>query len=278
MSEPRLSVAITVDHDAISDSVRRGDPPVKFSHAEFGPRVGAKRILAMLARQGVSATWFVPGHTLTTFTDDTEAILAGGHELACHGWFHEDFAELTDGAQQEVLARSIEAARAASGVTPAGFRAPYWSLGARTTEHVAAAGFRYDSSLMADDYRLYRVRHGDRHSTSEGTTWGTESSLVEVPVYWAMDDWPHFEPRSGGPGLAAPSTVLEIWTAELRYAYDNEPGGLVMVTVHPECIGRGHRMAMLEQFIESAAALDGVAFECLVDVVDRWSEANRPAP
>jgi peptidoglycan/xylan/chitin deacetylase (PgdA/CDA1 family) len=163
-------------------------------------------------------------------------------------------------------------------VTPAGFRAPYWSLGARTTEHVAAAGFRYDSSLMADDYRLYRVRHGDRHSTSEGTTWGTASSLVEVPVYWAMDDWPHFEPRSGGPGLAAPSTVLEIWTAELRYAYDNEPGGLVMVTVHPECIGRGHRMAMLEQFIESAAALDGVAFECLVDVVDRWSEANRPAP
>ena len=94
MDMPRLSVAITIDHDAISDSVRRGDSPVRFSHAEFGPRVGAKRILALVAARGVPATWFVPGHTLTTFSDDTDAILAGGHELACHGWFHEDFAEL----------------------------------------------------------------------------------------------------------------------------------------------------------------------------------------
>lgn len=276
-SAPRLTVAITVDHDALSDSVRRGDPPVKFSHAEFGPRVGAKRILAMLEQHGISATWFVPGHSLTTFTDDTEAILAGGHELACHGWFHEDFAELSDEQQQAVLVRSIEAARAVSGASPAGFRAPYWSLGPRTTEHVLAAGFRYDSSLMADDYRLYRVRHGDRHSTADGTTFGPQSALVEVPVYWGMDDWPFFEPGPGKQGLTPPSHVLEIWTEELRYAYDNVPGGLVMVTVHPECIGRGHRMAMLERFIESAEALDGVAFECLVDVVDRWSAANAPA-
>jgi len=275
---PRLTVAITVDHDAISDSVRRADPPVKFSHAEFGPRVGAKRILALLERHGIPSTWFFPGHTLTTFTDNTEAVLAGGHELACHGWFHEDFAELPDEVQQEVLARSVEAARAASGRSPAGFRAPYWSLGVRTTEHVEAAGFRYDSSLMADDYRLYRVRHDDRHSIADGTTWGRASSLVEIPVYWAMDDWPHFEPRSGGPGLAAPSTVLEIWTEELRYAHATTPGGLVMVTVHPECIGRGHRMAMLERFIDAAAALDGVVFERLVDVVDRWSAENPPAP
>ena len=96
MDATRLTVALTIDHDAISDSIRRGDSPVKFSHAEFGPRVGAKRILELLASRAIPATWFVPGHTLTTFTDDTDAILAGGHELACHGWFHEDFAELGD--------------------------------------------------------------------------------------------------------------------------------------------------------------------------------------
>ena len=78
-----------------------------------------------------------------------------------------------------------------------------------------------------------------------------------------MDDWPHFEPGPGRSGLAAPSAVLEIWTEELRYAHQHAPGGLVMVTVHPECIGRGHRMAMLERFIDAAAALDGVAFERL---------------
>jgi len=274
MTEPRLSVAITVDHDAISDSIRRGDPPVKLSHAEFGPRVGAKRILELFEDREIPATWFVPGHTLTTFTDDTEAILGGGHELACHGWFHEDFAELSAGEQEDVLGRSVEAVRTIVGAAPAGFRAPYWSLGGETLELIEAAGFRYDSSLMADDYRPYRIRRGDRHSTTDGTTWGEPGGLVEVPVYWAMDDWPHFEPGPGRSGLSAPSAVLEIWTEELRYADEHAPGGLVMVTVHPECIGRGHRMAMLERFIDAAAALDGVVFERLDAVVER-AAANR---
>ena len=274
MTEPRLSVAITVDHDAISDSIRRGDPPVKLSHAEFGPRVGAKRILELFEDREIPATWFVPGHTLTTFTDDTEAILGGGHELACHGWFHEDFAELSAGEQEDVLGRSVEAVRTIVGAAPAGFRAPYWSLGGETLELIEAAGFRYDSSLMADDYRPYRIRHGDRHSTTDGTTWGEPGGLVEVPVYWAMDDWPHFEPGPGRSGLSAPSAVLEIWTEELRYADEHAPGGLVMVTVHPECIGRGHRMAMLERFIDAAAALDGVVFERLDAVAER-AAANR---
>lgn len=274
MTASRLTVAITIDHDAISDAIRRGDPPVKVSHGEFGPRVGVKRILALLAARGIPVTFFVPGHTLTTFSDDTDAILAGGHELACHGWFHEDFAELSPDGARGVLDRSVEAVRAVTGTAPAGFRAPYWSLGEGTLELVEAAGFAYDSSLMADDYDLYRVRIGDRHSTADGSHWGDPGSLVEVPVYWAMDDWPHFEPGPGRPGLSAPSAVLEIWTEELRYAHQHAPGGLVMITVHPECIGRGHRMAMLERFIDAAAALDGVVFERLDAVVSRWVVAN----
>jgi peptidoglycan-N-acetylglucosamine deacetylase len=271
---PRLTVALTIDHDAISDSIRRGDPIVKLSHGEFGPRVGAPRILELLARRGIQATWFVPGHTLETFAESTAAILAGGHELACHGWFHEDFSELSTDDQRAILERSAEAVERVSGVRPAGWRAPYWALGPRTLELVEAAGFAYDSSLMDGDYELHRVRLGDRHSETEGTRWGMESSLVEVPVYWALDDWPHFEPGSSRDGLAAPSRVLEIWLAELDYAWRNAPGGLLTVTVHPECIGRGHRMTMLESFIEAARALDGVVFDRLDRVVARWSAAQ----
>ncbi|MFL5776698.1 MAG: polysaccharide deacetylase family protein [Chloroflexota bacterium] len=274
--EPRLTVALTFDHDALSDSIRRGDPPVKLSHGEFGPRVGAPRILRLLRERGIRSTWFVPGHTLETFPGSTAAILDAGHELASHGWYHEDFAELPVDEQRDVLGRSFEAlTRARGGTPPTGWRAPYWSLGPRTLELVEAAGFRYDSSLMADDVSLYRIRSGDRHSVTDGTRWGRESALVEVPVYWAMDDWPHFEPapERGRDGLAAPSKVLEIWTSELRYAWDHAPGGLCMVTMHPECIGRGHRMAMLEQFIDAAAALDGIVFDRLDAVVERFGLA-----
>jgi peptidoglycan/xylan/chitin deacetylase (PgdA/CDA1 family) len=247
------------------------------SHGEFGPRVGAPRILEVLERHGIATTWFVPGHTLETFPESIAAIVSGGHELASHGWYHEDFAELTVDEQRSVLDRSVEAlTRARGGTTPAGWRAPYWSLGERTLELVEAAGFTYDSSLMSGDYALQRVRLGDRHSIADGTRWGRETRLVEVPVYWALDDWPHFEPAAGGgrDGLAAPSKVLEIWLAELDYAWRHAPGGVLSVTMHPECIGRGHRMAVLESFIEAAKALDGVVFDRLDRAVARWTSAQ----
>lgn len=273
-SGPRLTVALTFDHDAISDSVRRGDSPVKLSHAEFGHRVGVRRILDLLERESIASTWFVPGHTLVTFPDDTEAILAGGHELACHGWYHEDLSELPGDEQQSILDRSVEAVRRVTGAPPKGFRAPYWALGAETLPLVLGAGFEYDTSLMADDYRPYRVRLDDRHGVEDGSTFGAESALVEVPVYWAMDDWPHFEPGPSRDGLSAPSKVLEIWTGELRYAHAHAPGGLLTVTMHPECIGRGHRMAMLEAFVAEARSLEGVVFERLDAYLDRWRAAS----
>ncbi len=270
MAAPRLTVALTFDHDSLSDSIRRGDSPVKFSHAEFGHRVGVPRILELLAREGIPSTWFVPGNTLELFPGDTEAILAGGHELGSHGWFHEDFSELEADEQREILGRSVDAVVGATGSPPKGFRAPYWALGSETLDLVEDAGFAYESSLMAGDYRPYRIRRGDQHST-RGSTFGPEGRLIEIPVYWTLDDWPWFEPGPGRDGLSAPSKVLEVWLGELRYAFDHAPGGLLTITMHPECIGRGHRMAMVEAFIAEAKTLDGVVFERLDTYLEGWS-------
>jgi peptidoglycan/xylan/chitin deacetylase (PgdA/CDA1 family) len=175
------------------------------------------------------------------------------------------------------MVRSFEAIGGAAGAAPRGFRAPYWSLSERTLVLAAELGFTYDSSLMHDDVRLSWVRIDDRHSV-ERSVLGPPGPLVEVPIAWALDDWPHFEPGARGVGpMSAPSKVEEIWTGELRYAWANEPGGVLTLTMHPEAIGRGHRMAMLERFIETARALDGVVFDRLDRVVDRWAVAN-PRP
>ena len=276
-SAPRLTVALTFDHDAISSEVDRGDGPVLRSRGEFGPRVGVPRILRLLERERIPATWFVPGHTIATFPESVAAIVAGGHELACHGWAHEDLAEHPHD-EREILARAREALNAAAGgVAPTGFRAPFWSLGPATLAHVAELGFRYDSSLMADDVHPYRVPVGESHDRVVSNL-GRPGPLVEMPVSWALDDWPHFEPGPRGVGpMSAPSKVLEIWTGELDYAWANEPGGVLTITLHPEAIGRGHRLAMLEEFIAVARALDGVVFERLDAVVERWIAAN-PGP
>jgi len=270
---PRLTVALTFDHDAISSEVRRGDGPMTISRGEFGPRVGARRVLELLDREGIPSTWFVPGHTIETFPESVAAVVAAGHELACHGWLHEDLSTLTPDGERAVLARSVEALIGITGEHPRGFRAPYWALSPRTLGLVQELGFSYDSSLMDDDVRLHRVRFGDEHDAAAGTSrLGAPGRLVEVPISWALDDWPHFEPGTGGVGpMSAPSKVLEIWLEELRWAHEREPGGVLTITMHPEAIGRGSRMRMLERFVAEAKGLDGVIFDRLDAVVERWS-------
>ncbi len=272
---PRLTVALTFDHDAISSEVDRGDGPVLVSRGEFGPRVGVPRLLALLERERIQATWFVPGHTIATFPESVRAIVDAGHEIGCHAWAHEDLATVGEAAERDILARSRDALTAAAGGrAPRGFRAPYWSLSAATIGIVAELGFVYDSSLMADDVRPYRVRVGDVHDRA-GSRLGTPGPLVEIPIGWSLDDWPHFEPGARGVGpMSAPSKVEEIWTEELRWAHEREPGGVLTLTMHPEAIGRGHRLRMLERFIATARSLEGVVFERLDRVVDSWVAAN----
>ncbi|HEY8198928.1 MAG TPA: polysaccharide deacetylase [Candidatus Limnocylindrales bacterium] len=269
----RLTVALTFDHDGIASEVRRGEGPTGISRGEFGPRVGVGRILELLGREGIPSTWFVPGHTVETFPASVAVVVDAGHELACHGWLHEDLATLGADAQRAILERAIESlTRAVGGTRPVGFRAPYWSLGPETLSVVESLGFLYDSSLMDDDTHLHRVRVGDVHDAAAGVSHlGQEGQLVEVPISWALDDWPHFEPSTAAVGpMSAPSKVLEIWLEELRYAWAANDGGVLTITMHPEAIGRGSRMRMLERFIAEAKALDGVVFDRLDRVVERW--------
>ena len=127
---------------------------------------------------------------------------------------------------------------------------------------------------MADDYDCYRVRHGDRHSTDGRHDLGRAGRVGRGARLLGDGRLAAFRTGTRAIRSGRAVAVLEIWTEELRYAHAHAPGGLVMVTVHPECIGRGHRMAMLERFIDTAAALEGVVFERLDAVVSRWSASG----
>ena len=266
---PRLTIALTFEHDGISSAVARDLGPYERSRGEFGVRVGVPRVLDLLARHEIPATFFVPGHTAVSFPTSVAAIVGGGHELGCHGWAHEDVAGVAEPAERDILARSRDAIAAAAGIAPAGYRAPYRSLTERTLALVEEAGFVYDSSLAWDDYRLARVRNGDVHAV-ERSVLGWPSRLVEVPINDQLDDWPCFEASRGGGGAATPSAIEETWLAELRYAHAHAPGGVVTYTMRPECIGRGSRITMLERLIVAARDLPGVAFARLDATVARW--------
>ncbi len=81
-------VCLTFDFDALSIWMARGSvTPTPVSRGEFGV-VGAERILALLSRQDIAATWFVPGHTIETYPEICARIHRAGHEIGNHGYLH----------------------------------------------------------------------------------------------------------------------------------------------------------------------------------------------
>ena len=264
--QPRATVCLSFDFDAISLWVGGFGPPTPgtISRGEFGA-VGTRRLLTLLERAGVPGTFFVPGHTAETYPEITRAIVAAGHEIGHHGYLHEDPLGLgSREREREVLLRGLDALDRVAGVRPVGYRSPAWDNSPHTIELLLEHGFRYDSSLMGDDFTPYWCRIGDVLDADGPYRFGAAVDLVELPVSWELDDFPHFAYVSRGgavrPGLSAPSKVEEIWRAEFDFLYREVPGGVLTPTMHPQVIGRGHRLLMLERLIAYYRGHDGVRF------------------
>jgi peptidoglycan/xylan/chitin deacetylase (PgdA/CDA1 family) len=114
-------------------------------------------------------------------------------------------------------------------------------------------GFVYDSSMMGDDYTPYRVRRGDVIELEQPARFGPETELIEMPVSWTLDDFPHFEfirtPTWILPGNMNANNVLGNWIDDFLYLDRNLDWGVITYTFHPFVIGRGHRMVMLEKLL-----------------------------
>ena len=137
---------------------------------------------------------------------------------------------------------------------------------------------------MGNDFRPYWCRVGDRINRDGPYGFGREVDLVELPVSWILDDFPHFEyirvrPNYLAPGLSAPSKVEEIWRDDFDFMEREVPNGVLTLTMHPQVIGRGHRMLMLERLIGYFRDHEGVHFATMSDAADAFrAEESRPGP
>ena len=256
-------VCLTFDFDAISGFIARGQTsPGWLSRGEFGPRVGAPRLLALLAKHGIASSWYVPGHTIETFPDAVKAVVDAGHEIAHHGWTHRPPASLTREQEEAELVRGNEAIRAISGAYARGYRSPSWDLSPHSVELLLKHGFVYDSSMMGDDYTPYYARQDDTIELKQPARFGARSTLVEMPIHWSTDDSPHFEfVRTGESvrqGLQKANNVLENWLNDFLYMREAVDWGVLTYTCHPFIIGRGHRIMMLERLIQRVKDEGGV--------------------
>jgi peptidoglycan/xylan/chitin deacetylase (PgdA/CDA1 family) len=260
---PRHIVCLTFDFDAQSGFISRGlTTPTPLSRGEFGI-VGVARILALLKSLGIRSTWFVPGFTIETYPAVCEALVKAGHEIGHHSWAHIAPALQSREQEEEDMIRANAAIEQLVGSKARGYRSPAWDLSANTIDLLLTHGFQYDSSLMGADYRPYRARRGDVVELGKPYGFGAETSLIEMPISWTMDDHPHFEfmrlPNMVMPGLQSPRTVLEGWFDEFLYMKKSVDWGVLTYTMHPYVIGRGYRMLHFEQLVARLAE-EGAVF------------------
>jgi peptidoglycan/xylan/chitin deacetylase (PgdA/CDA1 family) len=268
---------ITFDFDAMSGWIARGmTTPTPVSRGEFGV-IGAARILALLKKHGIPTTWFIPGHTLETYPEACRSVLEAGHEIGHHGWTHVPPASLSREQEEAELVRANEQIKKLTGRTARGYRSPSWDLSPHSVELLLEHGFYYESSMMGNDYTPYRVRLGDRIELQKPAAFGKESRLIEMPISWSLDDYPHFEfvrtQNSVLQGLMNAEGVLANWIDDFLYMKREMEWGVVTYTFHPFVIGRGHRMLVLERLIERLAA-EGAEFmrmETAAESFDRRS-------
>jgi peptidoglycan-N-acetylglucosamine deacetylase len=275
MSSARLTVCLTFDVDGMSAWIgsHKTKNPSMISRGEFTV-VATPRVLALLQKYGVPGTFCVPGHTVCAFPDLIRAIKDDGHEIGHHGWVHENPAAFDRDGEKRILTLGLEALDKI-GVRPHGYRSPAWSFSEHSVELLQEFGFQYDSSCMGHDFYPYYLRKNDAWGLDTPYQFGPVTDLVEVPVTWGLDDYPVFEYIPGGnAGNSAPSAVEEIWWQDFDYALKNCDGGVYVLTMHPEFIGRGHRIMLLERLIQRFQACEGVRFSTLGQYAQEWRQAN----
>lgn len=276
-----VKIAMTFDFDGLSSYISLGasNSPSMLSRGEFSP-TGVYRILSLLEKFEAPATFFVPGHTAFLFPKVVRDAAMAGHEVAHHGFVHENPTKLDVAEERRVLERGIAALQQVVGQTPVGYRSPAWEISPSTVELLVEHGFEYESSLMGSDYQPYWCRVGDRASTTEPFVPGTPVDLVELPVAWHLDDVPFFErfytSHLISDGLRTPSHVEEIWLGEFDYLYNEVGSGLLTLTMHPEVIGRGHRIGLLRRVLEHVSSHDGVQFVTCETAASAWRADRRP--
>lgn len=238
-------VALTFDNLGESlDLLRHGYAGGALADGVYASRRGVDRVLDVLARHGLPATFFVEGWGAAHYPEVVARIVAQGHEVGAHGWMHETWSALGADEEADLIGRATAAITRAAGTRPVGWRSPSGLATPRTLALVHDAGYRYDSSF-ADEDVPYRM----------GIAPGRPETIIELPWTWNADDAVYY----AHPGtIVRPSVVAAAWIEEFDAAYATT--GFFHLLCHPRFTGRPSRIRSLETVIEHMVGHAGVRF------------------
>jgi peptidoglycan/xylan/chitin deacetylase (PgdA/CDA1 family) len=244
----RAAVCLTFDLDAETAWISR-DPEnlhrlAVMSQGAYGPKVGVPLLLDFLERNGLRATFFVPGWTAERYPDVVAAIHRQGHEVGHHGYLHEALEGRSRAEEEEILLKGARILEDITGSRPVGYRAPRYEISHDTVDLLRTHGFLYASNLQDT---IWPYLHPGA------------PPLVELPTTWILDDGPYFAYGIRPPlyrQIYPPAAVLSTWKDEFRGMH--ALGGAFTLILHPQFIGRPSRVLMLQALVDYVRTFPGV--------------------
>jgi peptidoglycan/xylan/chitin deacetylase (PgdA/CDA1 family) len=244
--QSRVAVCLSFDVDNESYLLAAGNTsPTALSAGDFGAQSGLPRVLAMLDKYQVPASFFIPAVSALLHPEMIPAILKSGrHEIGVHGWIHE-FPPATGSAEEEerLLNQAISYLEKTTGRRPVGYRAPAWAFSENTLGLIRKAGMLYDSSLQAMDEPYEIVSNGE------------PTGIVELGIDWTLTETPYL---GRGGTMPSPEALFKLYRDEFDGAY--ELGTTFILTLHPHVIGHRAPMKHLDQFVAYMKSRPGVWF------------------
>ncbi|MDD4583033.1 MAG: polysaccharide deacetylase [Eubacteriales bacterium] len=271
----KMPVLLTFDMDGES-LWRCRDPenanrPVTLSQGRYGPEVGVPRIVKMLKKYELHATFFIPGFTVNQYQDVVRQLVKEGHEIGNHGWSH-TYPDNMDGyeAEKKEYLDCSDIMEKVTGIRPRGYRSPAWEFSPHTIDILKEMGDIEYSSNMMDTDKIRYLNFG-----------GRDTDLVEIPIHWVLDDAAYwlYSLRTPGKSMQPLQSVEYYWVSEFdalleEYLEEVEEKGdsdiCFVLTCHPQIIGRPARMKMLARIVNHMIETGNVEFMTCGEAADRF--------
>ena len=279
-----IQCAFGVDIDAVAGwlgSYGGEDSPSDIQRGVFAGEVGTPRLLELFEEYKIKASWFIPGHSIETFPEQTKMIAAAGHEIGAHGYSHENPVAMTRQQEEDVLKKSIELIEEYSGKKPRGYVAPWWEMSANTAELLLKNGFRYDHSQGYNDFVPFYARVGDSWTkidySKKASEWmrpmkhGKEVDLVEIGANWYVDDLPpmmFIKKAPNSHGFVNPRDIEDMWRDEFDWVYRKMDYAVFAFTIHPDVSGRPQVLLMLERLIKHVNSHAGIRWMTMEEIAE----------